>query len=258
MTLPHIASGRVALPVEVGPYIDPRVSDDIPTNEYGIVVLENPQPCAGEECRLRGSDEECYIDLDHLHHSGAYYEQDSPLAAEFQELDVLTRWVFRCVHESKHEAYPHNVPVPRRRIMKKVIPEARLLKEIEVNYRERTSMEAVLRRPDLSRHWQMETRKSLNRKYNDRKKLIKSVENIEFLPEEIVTGALLLAVPGHAESRLISNPNFMLPGTIRKEEVPQAWQAAAGMLERCEERSRVWAELNQLDRHYLEAVAGDA
>lgn len=252
-TRPQPIGGRVGSPTSTE-FVDFRVSDDIPTNDHGIVVLENPQPCIGEGCHLRGEDEECFLDLDHLHHSAAYYEYYGPLAVEFRAQDVLSRWVFRCIHEKKHDLYPNNVPLPNRKVMERAITEARLLKEIEVNYRGRMALESNLERDDFPKFALKADRRNLDKHKKDKKSLVKSVESIEFLPQQIVTGALLLASPGHAESRLIADPNFMLPGTIRPHEVLKAWRAAQEMLQRREERNKVLEEARGIDLAFLEAV----
>ncbi len=255
LALPRLDSGWAAHQSDTVPYLNLEVSDDIPTNEYGIVVLENPQPCMGEDCPVRRDEEECFIDLDHLHHSEAYYDYNGSLAIEFRSQAALTRWVFRCVHNVKHSQYPHNVPIPRPQVMKQAIAEARLLHEIEVNYRNRTSLANVLERPDLRQWYRRAVRVNLDKHMKDKKKLVRSVDSIEFLPQEIVTGALLLASPGHAENRLIADPSYMLPGTIRRHEVRAAWQAANEMLARREENGRALVMGSQLDQEYIEAMA---
>lgn len=258
VALPQYYGGRAADPTTSGEFLDLRVSDDIPTNEYGIVVLDDPLVCVGESCSYQATTRGCFISNDHLHHSSTYYEYRGPLADEFRSEEALTRWVYRCVHDAKHNSFPHNVPLPRKKVMKKAIVEAKLLREVEANYRARTSQMASLDRQNLPRWSRTLVRRDLDRCMKDKKKLVKSVGNIEFLPQEIVAGALLLASPGHAEDRLIGHPHFMLPGTIRRGEVTVAWQAAQGMLQRLEERNRALTDAGQLDQDYLIAVAAAA
>jgi hypothetical protein len=252
VALPRVFSGRVTAPPRE---VDLRVSDDIPRNEYGIVTLGNPQPCLGENCRHRGEAEQCFIDRDHGHHSAAYYEYQGGVASEFRNEEALLRWVFRCVHDQKHEDYPFNVPLPRTRIMKSAIKEARLLRDIEANYRARVSLGGVVLRSDLPKWSIRAAQKNLDRGMKEKKRLLRSVEEIEFLPQEIVTGALLLPSPGHAQNRLIANPHYVLPGTIRPTEVFTAWSAAEEMLANRQEMVQALHAGRQLDDEYLEAVA---
>lgn len=253
--LAHPYNGREAQQITLVDYVDPRVSDDIPTSEYGIVVLENPRHCMTEACHIHGQANECFLDLDHLHHSEAYYAHHSALAEEFRDQEALTRWVFRCVHEQKHKRFPYNVPFPNLTVMKGAIKEARFLREMEANYRARTSLRAALNQLNMERWYIKATRKHLDEEIKKSKKLIKSVDNIEFLPQEIVAGALLLVSPGHAEDKLIANPAFMLPGTIRRQDVKKAWQVADEILARCEERNRTLEQADTLDREYVIAAA---
>lgn len=255
--------GELALPYELGGRaahdtvprrrdVELRFSDDIPTNEHGIVVLENPRPCA-DNCHLRGFDEQCFIDLDHLHHSGAYYEYDGNLARRFRAEDALTRWVYRCRHEAKHQLYPYNVPVPRPEVMKRAVTESRLLRDIESNFRERSIIEASLERDRMKPKSREKAKRRLDKKFKERKKLIRSIDDIEILPQEIVTGALLLALPGHAEDRLMRNPHYMLPGTIRRDDVFTAWRIADEILAR-REVGRALALGRQLDADFEQAL----
>lgn len=252
LALPRIYSGGVtAHPREV----DLRVSNDIPRNEYGIVTFGNPQPCLGEDCRHRRSDEQCFVDRDHLHHSAAYYEYKGSLPQEFRNEEALLRWVFRCVHDQKHQDYPFNVPLPRPHVMKGAIKEAKLLRDIEANYRARTSLGRVMLRDDLPKWSRRSTQKNIEREAKEKKKLLRSVDNIEFLPQEIVTGALLLAAPGNAQNRIIADPHYDLPGTIRHAEVFTAWQAAEEMIA---QRQLMVGALNagrQLDEEFQQAIA---
>ena len=45
---------------------------------------------------------------------------------------------------------------------------------------------------------------------------------IEVIPEELVTGALLLVAPNHARSKILTGSSYALTGTIPKPEISVA------------------------------------
>lgn len=254
IALPRTFSGGAVVAPERVQVVDTRLSDDIPMNEYGIVVLDNPQHCNPETCVLTQRGHSCFVDLDHSHHSGEYYAKHSDLAEEFRSQEAVCTWLARCIHIAKHETYPSNVPIPSKKVMKQSIKEARLLRDMEAAYRATISLGAILEEPGLTPWYRNATRRGLDQSIKEKKKLVKSVDSIEFLPQEIVTGALLLVAPGEAWQRLVKDPRYVLPGTIRREDVSAAWTAAETMLEERDEHVRIHLQMLAMDRAWIEAA----
>lgn len=231
------------------------VSEDIPTNEHGIVLLPGLIPCEGPACHHRDGQDECFLDRDHGHHSAVHYENDSALAAEFRDLGVLKRWVHRCVHERKHKDYPGNVPIPSRPIMQIVIKEAGVVSALEANYRSVQGQQLIISHPYRLKEERRGANRELARLLQERPTLIRSLDNIEFLPQEMITGALLLVSAGRAQDRIYRNPKIVLPGTIRWNEVGKAWSVAEELLANRDAWIRSSQEEAQLDLEYQQAVA---
>lgn len=251
---PQIDSGSASTDAFEAWHSD-AVSDDIPTTEHGIVLLPGLIPCEGAACHHRGGHDECFLDRDHGHHSAVHYERDSSLAEEFRDLGVLKRWVHRCVHERKHQDYPGNVPVPARPVMHAVIREAGVVSALEANYRSAQGQQIIINHPDRTKYEREGAKRALEKLLQQRPHLIRSLDNIDFLPQEIITGALLLISPGEAQTRVYKNPRIVLPGTIRWNEVDKAWTTAETLLATREAWARASQAEAELDDEYAKAVA---
>lgn len=197
-----------------------------PTNEYGIVIPPVSMECQGETCPCRRENDSCAFTCHHLHSTKPYYENDEDQASKFRELSVLTVWIPDCQHRNQHDKYKVVVPIPRPEIMQQCIRETRWLKKINAN---RKNLSAARREYIYQEFYERQT-KGLKRRIDDlldeKEELIDFVGKIEVIPEQLVTGSLLVAAPEVAQTRIADGSPYVLTGMIEKEEIPAAVETA--------------------------------
>lgn len=202
----------------------------IPTTELGIVVPPPMLDCMREDCRFRADNETCRLTRHHLHSPMPLYEAAGPLAADFRDLDYLTVWIYACRHKEHHDEHTIDVPLPSAEVMKQCIEETRKLRQIDANYREVNGIDRAAVEPGLAKAEILGLRRVREQLISARKDLLKDVASIEILPQELVTGALLITAPSHARSYIMMGSTYVLTGNILRDEAPAALSFAEGLL----------------------------
>ncbi|MBX4197124.1 hypothetical protein KW801_01030 [Candidatus Saccharibacteria bacterium] len=178
--------------------------------------------CKGEDCSDRRNNPECNETLHHLHSSKPLYADAGIEATAFRELEVLTVWIPRCAHTEHHHRHEIDVEVPCPDVMKECVIEEKKLRKLLMVRRELTGNEKILQDPEIGRRQTaglLRRKEQLIGKHTD---LLTEVGSIEIIPEELITGALLIAAPNHARSRIMMGSGVVLPGLIRKTELSTA------------------------------------
>jgi hypothetical protein len=188
-------------------------------NEYGIVQPPPISTCL-EDCAFKGEADECELTQHHLHSTKPEYKSDSKLAEKFRETSALTVWLHECAHREHHNRFMIHIPIPHPKVMKQGKYEGRKLKELVTNYRNINNTAYQLENGCLSLKAERNLVKSLDKYRNRSDSLLESVMDLKVLPEELITGALLLVAPEFARPRLEKGGGFALTGVIDKKEAP--------------------------------------
>lgn len=195
-----------------------------PTNKFGIVIPPAFAECVGEECRFRDGPDGCKLSRHHLHSTASDHENDSELAVEFRNLEPLTVWLPYCVHDGHHAEHRIHVPIPHPNIMRQAKYESGRVKKLITNHRENKNNEKMLNTtPNLTRRGIRRLNGIRDQLAEHRETLLNEVvTGLEVIPDEIVTGALLLVASDLAQRRIRSGMEYTLPGVIDKSEIPIA------------------------------------
>lgn len=202
----------------------------VPINELGIVVPPPMLDCMGEDCRFRDDNETCRLTRHHLHSSAPFYEAAGTLASDFRDLNYLTVWIYACRHNEHHDKHIIDVPLPSAEVMKQCITETRKLRRVDVNYHNVRGVDKTTAKPGRTKTEITSLRRAKERLVSARKDLLKDVASIEILPQELVTGALLVTAPSHARSRIMMGSDYVLTGNILRGEAPTALISAREIL----------------------------
>lgn len=227
---PHELSGLVDLGCLPPSFQEYPERTPVLTNEFGIVVPSPMRDCMRENCRFRDINETCRLTRHHLHSSQPFYEAAGDLAADFQDLDFLTEWKYACRHNEHHNEHIIDVPIPRPEVMKQCIAEARILRRIDGNYRDIKSAEESVDRPGRTKAEIAGLGRAKEKFIVAREHLLKNIDNIEVIPEELVTGALWMTAPSIARSRTMMSSSYVLTGNIWRQEAPVALAFADNIL----------------------------
>jgi len=201
-------------------------------NEYGVVIPPPMSECLGDACEFRGDEKTCQLTRHHLHSTAPDYEDEGKLAEDFRDLGILTEWLPECVHREHHNEYDIHVPIPHEKIMKRSQYENKKLKALLTNHRSASTNEGVLSTPDLPQKREKSLLKVREKLAEEREELLELIHSFEVVPEELITGALLLAAPEEARRRIAGGSGVVLPGLIRKPaEVPLAQRNLQEILE---------------------------
>ena len=196
--------------------------EPIPTNEYGIVVPPEAHDCFRDGCRDRSDKEVCPETQHHLHSSKPFYEKLGGIAIDFRELEVLSVWLHRCVHTEHHYTHEIDVAAPSLDVMEQSISDDKTLKKLMMTKREIIGNDALLENGNLGKKAQAGLHRRREQLLVSHTELLGQVLTIEVIPEELITGSLLIAAPNHARSRMIMGSGVVLPGLIRKTELNEA------------------------------------
>lgn len=189
------------------------------TNEYGVVLPPPIADCLGEECNSKRDATECQLTKHHLHSTEPDYVNDGKLAERFRNLAILTVWLPECAHKEHHGEYQIHVPIPHPKVMRQAKYESSKIRDIIGNFRNLNSNERLLSEGPTEKGVRGLTR-ARARLLEDREQLIYEINEIKVIPEELVVGALLLAVPDYAHSRIAQGAGYVLPGILTKQEIP--------------------------------------
>jgi hypothetical protein len=189
------------------------------TNEYGVVIPSPPAECIGRDCIFRNGQQECELTRHHLHSTGPDYVKDSKLAEKFRDLAILTVWLPECVHKDHHSRFEINVPIPHPKIMRQSKHEASIIRNLIGNYRNLKNNEKLLAQ-EASENGQRGLEKARKKFLEVREGLMDGIHDIRVIPEELITGALLLVAPEYPSTRIVKSENFALPGVLTKDEIP--------------------------------------
>ena len=201
-------------------------------NEFGLVVPPPIDECMGDGCAFRGTAEACQLTRHHLHSTAPDYEAEGELAEEFRDLGIMTAWLRECIHREHHNRYDIHVPVPHEKIMKRSRYENKKVKALITNFRTTKSNEEALNSSGLTENGKKSLNKVKERLLKERDELLEKINRLEVIPEELITGALLLAAPEIAQRRIKSGSGVALPGLIQKAaEVPFALNNLQEILE---------------------------
>jgi|GEM_PF-4686129 hypothetical protein len=199
------------------------------TNEYGIVIPPPMLDCMRENCRFRGDNETCRLTQHHLHSSKPFHEAHGGLAAKFRELIHLTVWIYACRHNDHHDRHIIDVTVPFPEAMKQTITETRKLRRLDENYLAARGSEKIAVRPNQTEAEIAGLRRARDRFMQANEGLIEGVDDITVLPEELITGALLMMAPEYARARIMQGSGYVLTGNIPREEAAAALAFAQGL-----------------------------
>jgi hypothetical protein len=159
-----------------------------------------------------------------------FYEAAGPLAADYRDLDYLTVWIYACRHKEHHDEHIIDVPLPSAEVMKQCIEETRKLRRVDDNYRKVNGIDGIAGDPGLTKAEIVGLRRVREQLISARKDLLKDVASIEILPQELVTGALLITAPSHARSYIMMGSTYVLTGNILRDEAPAALSFAEELL----------------------------
>ena len=204
----------------------------VPTNEYGIVVPPHASGCMEDLCIWKGEEEtSCEMTVHHLHSTFDTYLYEGRVSHKFRNLPVLTVWTPECRHQIYHEIHEIDVPIPNFDVMKQCIREARALKRLVGAHKELSDVTRELTQDGLSkkRIYGLENRQE--ELLEDKEEILGRVATIEVIPDELVTGALLICSPENAQRRLFTGTGYVLTGLLEKEQIPEAIDTANEILE---------------------------
>ncbi len=227
---PYEQNGRVDLDCRSQNFRKYPERIPVTSTELGIVIPPPMLDCWREDCRFSGDNEPCRLTRHHLHSSAPFYEAAGTLAADFRDLDYLTVWIYACRHKEHHDNHIIDVPVPSAEVMRQCIAETRKLRQIDSNYRDAKGIDKTAAQPGRTKAEITGLRRVKEQLVLARKDLLKDVVSIEILPQELVTGALLITAPSHARSRIMMGSNYVLTGNILRDEAPAALTLAGEFL----------------------------
>lgn len=204
-----------------------RLRQPVPTTPEGVVIPPDTSlACREEECKSRKDKETCLIARHHLHSTEPIYVAGGPTAEEFRDLPTLTVWLLECRHDEHHSKHEIEVPIPFLEVMKEVIEEEKKIRQLITSQRELHNIAKILNHPSTTQRQKKGLRRRENTVLHNRLEEIDSVKTIQLIPEELITGALLIAAPNHARSRILMGGRFVLPGIITRQEIPIAQRNA--------------------------------
>lgn len=203
-----------------------------PTNEFGIVIPPPISECIRELCRCKDRDEEaCTLNIHHLHSTYDAYFEEGRIPHKFRDLSALTVWMPECRHMIYHEVHAIDVPIPGKDVMRQCIREARSLRRLASAHKELGSVDKELAQKDVSRKRAYSLESRMEELYEDKDELIQRVMAIEVIPDQLVTGAVLICAPDYAQRRLLAGTGYVLTGILKREEIPEAVSIANEILE---------------------------
>ena len=202
----------------------------IPTNESKIVLPPPILACMGEDCTLRGEADECELTRHHLESTLPFFEAAGKRAVKFRKLVHLTVWLPECRHKEEHDTHELEAPLPLEGVMAQAIQESRRLSRIDRSYRHLVGYDKTMAQAGRTHRDIEGVKRAREIQMIKHERLLNRDLNIEVIPEELVTGALLLSAPRVAEARLRQGSGFALTGNMRREEVPQALEFAYAAL----------------------------
>lgn len=123
--------------------------------------------------------------------------------------------------------------------MKRAIKQGSFIQRIVNNTNEIEAVQAILYSESAGRAEKKLAGRHLSSALKSRKEVLKGLDFVEIFPEELVTGALLAAAPGHARSRIMQGSKFVLTGTMRRDQVPLAAEFGKQVLS---EKESYWAK----------------
>ena len=187
----------------------------VPTNEHGVVLPPTVEECVGGACN-------CEPNCHHLHSTERLYVRGGRKAEEFRKIAALTVWLPECRHRIYHDVHELDVALPNIEVMRQCVRENRKLKKLNGNRKELDRTGELLAKTDLP---DADVKGLLNKRdglLEDKEELMERVKTIEIIPEELITGALLVAAPECARQRMLDGSGFVLTGIMSKEEIPLA------------------------------------
>jgi hypothetical protein len=200
-----------------------RHSEITPVNKYGVVIPPEYHQCIGEGCKFRGENHNCQPTRHHLHSTEPDYISAGPVAQEYRELQVLTVWLPKCRHEIHHQQHSINIEIPSTEVMQYCIEKAKLVRDMVRSQREINGISRLL---DSEVDATYRRRKGLKRRRQElseqKNRLIEEVNTIEIIPEELITGALLVVAPKVARGKISLRSRAVMTGTMLKSEIPRA------------------------------------
>ena len=195
----------------------------VPVNHYGVVhPHEEMLECLKDDCAFRGDSLTCTANRHHLHSTEPSYRAAGEIAKEFRKLSVLTIWMHTCRHDEHHNNHEIDVRVPELDVMRQCIEDARHIQSLVINRSRLEILDNQLSRSDLEEQRISELRRKKDELIIENKSNVQKVMEIEVIPEELVTGALLLVAPNHARSKILTGSSYALTGTIPKPEISVA------------------------------------
>ena len=228
----------MAVPAEQLAYLDyPQPgqgdhSQKVPTNEYGIVIPPPIGSCIGDLCRFKQPDEEsCESTVHHLHSTLDDYLENGRVAHRFRTLPILTVWLPGCRHQIHHEIHEISVRIPYQDIMSQGIREARRVRKLATIHSNLRTIKRELTGDGLTQKQIYGLQSVEEELYEDREEILPRIMTIEVIPEELVTGALLICAPDLAQRRLLAGTGYVLTGTLNRNEIPEAIDIANEILE---------------------------
>ena len=198
-------------------------------NEHGIVIPPTPRLCMGSpDCSVLNEDRECGMRRHHNQSGKPGYEQHGGIAPEFRNLPHLTTWVPECWHRQDHATHNSFTRVPSLNVMERCIKESRILSEIDETHGTLLGIGMELeRRGPHSKNRRFLTR-ALAAHVARKREQLTEIDQITFLPEEIVTGSLLWTAPRLARRRVMEGSGIAFVGSF-SEFNPQLYDEMRGL-----------------------------
>lgn len=192
-------------------------------SEEGVVVPPDTSlECLGDSCKSRKERETCTRAKHHLHSTEPDYEEAGPIATGFRDLSILTVWLFECRHDEHHGRHEIHVPVPALEVMREVIEEEKKIRQLMASQRELNQIPKLISKADITLREKQGLQRRENALLHNKQQELEAVKRISIIPEQLITGAMLIASPKQAKSRILMGGEYALPGIITKQEIPRA------------------------------------
>ena len=216
-------SGRTKqlVPSEADRYFEPGESIT-PTNEYEIALPVFALDCVCGQCSS--------YTRHHLHSTDNLFRAAGPISTEFRELLTLSVWTPRCRHAEHHVEYSVNTFLPAVDVMEQCIYEEKIIRDIVMNGHTVIAMENRIDNDNVHPREKAGLKRRREELLAERPETIRKLEEVIVTPEELVTGALLLAAPNHARSRLIEGTGYALTGILPRDKVQKANEFAQDVM----------------------------